>query len=671
MRFIAMGISGKRFLFTLSAIMMIILMVMPSCKSTKLSDADDTMARGEFFDASKMYRKIYNKLTKREERPMRGEVAYKLGTCYQRLNRPANAAASYQNAIRYAYPDSNIYLRLGQMLQANGKYPQAIKEYKTYLEWQPDDKLAQTGIRGCELAIAAKNAEPSRYIVKQSKLFNTRRSDFAPMFGSKEYDILYLTTTNEKVTGENKSEITGMKKGDIWMSKKNEKGEWQRPEPVEGGLNTDADEGIVSFSPDGQTMYLTVARRSETSSTTVEIFTSRRSEAAWSAAQKFEILNDTVTAVGHPAVSPSGTHLYFTSDMPGGYGGLDIWRIDLQEKGGSLENLGPQINTSGNECFPYVRSDSLLYFSSDGHAGFGGLDIFKATLNSTGDRWSVENMGLPMNSTGDDFGITFGPGESGFLSSNRNDARGYDHIYSFIKPDLKISISGWVVDKDDEPVPNAIIRIVGNDGSNQKEVARDDGSFKFNLQRGVKYVMLAGAKGYLNQKVEFESDSAEEDAEYGIDFILASINKPSVVENIFYDFDKATLRPESKTALDEIAVMLDDNPNVSIEMGSHTDRMGSDEYNIDLSERRAKSVVDYLVEKGINPSRLTWVGYGESRPKTVTKRINKEYPQFEEGVTLDEEFIETLSEEDREAADQINRRTEFQVTAIDTDFELL
>lgn len=671
MRFIAMGISGKRLLFTLSAIMMIILMVMPSCKSTKLSDADDTMARGEFFDASKMYRKIYNKLTKREERPMRGEVAYKLGTCYQRLNRPANAAASYQNAIRYAYPDSNVYLRLGQMLQANGKYPQAIKEYKTYLEWQPDDKLAQTGIRGCELAIAAKNAEPSRYIVKQSKLFNTRRSDFAPMFGSKEYDILYLTTTNEKVTGENKSEITGMKKGDIWMSKKNEKGEWQRPEPVEGGLNTDADEGIVSFSPDGQTMYLTVARRSETSSTTVEIYTSRRSEAAWSAAQKFEILNDTVTAVGHPAVSPSGTLLYFTSDMPGGYGGLDIWRIDLQEKGGSLENLGPQINTSGNECFPYVRSDSLLYFSSDGHAGFGGLDIFKATLNSTGDRWSVENMGLPMNSTGDDFGITFGPGESGFLSSNRNDARGYDHIYSFIKPDLKISISGWVVDKDDEPVPNAIIRIVGNDGSNQKEVARDDGSFKFNLQRGVKYVMLAGAKGYLNQKVEFESDSAEEDAEYGIDFILASINKPSVVENIFYDFDKATLRPESKTALDEIAVMLDDNPNVSIEMGSHTDRMGSDEYNIDLSERRAKSVVDYLVEKGINPSRLTWVGYGESRPKTVTKRINKEYPQFEEGVTLDEEFIETLSEEDREAADQINRRTEFQVTAIDTDFELL
>ena len=660
-----MGIGSKRLLYSLSVIMAMFVMAMPSCKSVKMSDADDTMARGEFFDASKMYRKIYNKLTKREERPQRAEVAYKLGQCYQRLNRPANAAAAYQNAIRYEYPDSSVYMRLGQMLQAGGKYPQAITEYRKYLEWRPGDKLAETGMRGCELAMAAKNDNPSRYVVKQSKLFNSRRSDFAPMYGDKEFNTLYFTTTNEKVIGDNKSEITGMKKGDIWVSKKNEKGEWQRPEPAEGELNTDADEGVVSFSPDGQTMYLTVARRSETASTTVEIYTSRRSDATWSAARKFEILNDTVTAVGHPAVSPNGTYLYFTSDMPGGYGGLDIWRIDLVDKGGSLENLGPQINTAGNESFPYARTDSLLYFSSDGHPGFGGLDIFKATLNSTGDRWSIDNLGLPMNSAGDDFGITFGPGESGFLSSNRNDARGYDHIYSFVKPDLKITISGWVVDKDDEPVPNAIIRIVGNDGSNQKEVARDDGSFKFNLQRGVKYVMLAGAKGYLNQKVEFESDSAEEDADYGIDFILASIDKPSVVENIFYDFDKATLRPESKTALDEIAVMLEDNPNVSIEMGSHTDRKGSDEYNIDLSERRAKSVVDYLVERGIHPSRLTWVGYGESRPKTVTKRISKEFPQFEEGVMLDEEFIETLSEEDQEAADQINRRTEFKVTAID------
>lgn len=318
--------------------------------------------------------------------------------------------------------------------------------------------------------------------------------------------------------------------------------------------------------------------------------------------------------------------------------------------------------------FPYSRTDSLLYFASDGHPGFGGLDIFKARLNTTGDRWSVDNMGQPINSAGDDFGITFGPGESGFFSSNRGDGRGYDHLFSFELPEIKVTISGMVLDKDDEPVANAIIRIVGDDGSNQKEVARDDGSFRFNLERGVKYVMKAGAKGYLNVKQEFESDMAEENADYEIDFILAAINKPQVVENIFYDFDKATLRDESKAALDEMAQMLRDNPNVTIEMGAHTDRKGSDEYNINLSNRRAKSVVDYLIDAGIAADRLNPKGYGESVPKTVTKRINRLYPQFAEGTVLNEEFIETLSPEDQEAADQINRRTEFQV--ISTDYEL-
>jgi peptidoglycan-associated lipoprotein len=423
----------------------------------------------------------------------------------------------------------------------------------------------------------------------------------------------------------------------------------------------------MSFSPDGQTMYLTRANRSETANTSVEIYTSRRSDATWSAPQKFEIISDTISAVGHPAVSPDGKYLYFCSDMPGGYGGKDIWRINLEERKGSLENLGPQINTSGDEMFPYVRSDSLIYFASDGHPGFGGLDIFKGYLDSTHQRWSVENMGQPINSTGDDFGITFGAGESGFFSSNRGDGRGYDHIYSFELPDLKITISGMVMDKDEEPVPNAIIRIVGDDGSNQKEIARDDGSFKFNLQRGVKYVMKAGAKGYLNVKQEFETDMAEEDAEYGVDFILTSINKPQVVENIFYDFDKATLRSESKTALDELIQLLKDNPNVTIEMASHCDRWGSEEYNMGLSNRRAKSVVDYLIAGGISEDRLKPEGYGKSRPKVVTKKINREYPQFEEGTVLDEAFIETLSDEDKEAADQINRRTEFQITAIDYD----
>ena len=639
--------------------------VAAGCRTPKLSEADAQFQRGEYYDASVTYKKVYNKLRKKEERPQRGEVAFKMGRCYRLLNMSARASAAFQNALRYEYPDSTTHFMLAQALHADGKYAAALRSYDKYLEFCPDDSLAINCAEGCRTAQEIR-ARGSRYVVKQAKLFNSRRADFCPMYLGADCDQIYYTSTTEKATGDKKSEITGMKNADVFFSKKNEKGEWERPEPVEGELNTEFDEGIVAFSPDAQTMYLTKARRELNAPTSVEIYTSTRSDAKWSAPVKFEITADTLSTFGHPAVSPDGEYLYFVSDMPGGYGGKDIWRISLKERQGSLVNLGPDINTEGNDDFPYVRSDGSLYFSSDGHPGMGGLDIFRATaIGDPADlRWKVENMGFPINSAGDDFGITFGKGEDGFFSSNRGDARGYDHIYSFEYDPVRITIEGLVMDKDEEPVKNAIIRIVGNDGSNQKEVARDDGSFSFALQRGVKYVMLAGAKGYLNQKQEFASDSTMEDANYWVEFILPSISKPSVVKNIFYDYDKADLRPESKTALNELIAVLHDNPNVTIEMASHTDRWGSDAYNINLSERRAKSVVDYLVENGISRDRLQPHGYGKSRPKTVTKRIARLYPQFKEGDILTEEFIKTLSEEDQQAADQINRRTEFSVLSL-------
>ncbi len=635
--------------------------LLSACGGAKLSTADEQMARGEYFDASKTYRKVYNKLSKPSERPLRSEVAYKLAECHSRLYQHSRASAAYQNAIRYGYPDSTVYLKLAREQHAEGKYALAAANYETYLNWKPDDVLARELLSGARSAAAK---QKTRYVVKNFKLANSPRSDYAPQFAGKDLDILYFTSTSEKNTGTHRSEITGMKKGDIWMMKKDERGQWQRPEPVEGELNTEFDEGVISFSPDGQTMYLTRALRSATGNTGVEIYTSQRNDAKWSAPQKFEVTGDTLSSYGHPAVSPSGKYLYFVADFPGGAGGKDIWRINLTERAGSLENLGEWINTPGDEMFPYMRTDSVMYFSSNGRGGFGGLDIYRAEQMPSGG-WNVTNMGKPVNSAADDFGITFGAGESGYFSSNRNDVRGYDHIYSFELPDLKINISGWVVDRDEEPVRGAVIRIVGDDGSNQKQVARDDGSFSFPLQRGVKYVMLAGARGYLNSRQEFVSDTTEVDAEYGIDFTLASINKPVVVENIFYDFDRATLRPESTQALDELVQVLADNPNVTIEMASHTDRKGSDEYNINLSSRRARAVIDYLIAHGIAPDRLQSQGYGESRPKTITKKLARQYPQFEEGQVLTEEFILTLSPEDQDAADQINRRTEFQVLSID------
>ena len=663
----------KRIIYIIVGLMLAsVAMSLSSCKGPKLKDADEAYDRGEYFDAATIYRKLYNKYNRKEDAWLRGELAFQLGMCHLKLNQGNRAAAAFQNAIRYDYEDTTILLRLGQSQQREGQYAAAIKSYNEYLAIAPDSWEAKVGIRGCELAPKWKE-EGSRYTVKQDKILNSRRADYCPMFLDKNLEYVYLTSTNEKSTGELRSEITGTKKGDIYFSKKDEKGVWSRPEVVEGGLNTEHDEGAAAFSPDGSTMYLARAVRQDWP-TIVEIYTSSRSEAKWSAPQKFEITADTLSSYSDPFVSPDGQWLYFASDIPGGQGGIDIWRINLKDKHGTLENLGPQINTKGNDRFPNVRTDSLLYFASDGHPGMGGLDLFVAKLqpreegdNVSMDRWEIENMGVPMNSAGDDFGITFGTGESGYFSSNRGDARGYDHIFSFIKHDLQVWISGYVVDKDDEPVPNAVIRIVGDDGSNQKTAARPDGSFRFDLQRGVKYAMLASADGYLNARQEFESDTVEEDAEYNVDFILAATFKAQVVENIFYDFDKAVLRDESKLALDSMVILLKEHPNIVVEMASHTDRVGSDKYNQGLSQRRAQSVVDYLIENGIPKERLKPTGYGKSRPKTVTKRIHAQYPQFEEGVTLNEEFIKGLSKEDREAADQINRRTEF--TVLDTTYE--
>lgn len=632
------------------------------CRGPKIATADAQMKRGEYYEASKTYRKIYNNL-KRNERSTRGEVAYKMGEAHRMISQYARAAAAYQNAIRYGYPETNAQLYLAQALHAEGKYIPAIRAYEEYLMQVPGSEEAKVGLEGAKLAQSLKE-NPTRYIVRNAKVFNSRRADFAPMFNG---DILYYTTTNEKVTGTTHSEITGMKKSDIWMVGKNEQGQWLRPETIEGELNTDMDEGIISFSPDGETMYLTKARRLPNQDTGVEIYTSKRSDAKWSAAEKFEITADTISNFGHPAVSPSGEYLYFTSDMPG-KGGKDIWRINLNEKAGSLENMSAEINTAGDEEFPYMLTDSVMIFSSNGHPGLGGLDMFRAELQPNG-HWSVKNMGMPMNSSADDFGITYDRGASypkGYFSSNRGDARGYDHLYSFELPDLKIVLNGWITDLEEEPIAGAIVRIVGTDGSNQRTATGGDGSYSFNLNRGISYAMLAGAKGYLNARQEFATDTAEADAEYGIDFMLASLSQPNIVENIFYDFDKATLRPESKTALDELITLLRDNPHITIQMTSHTDRMGAEEYNLDLSHRRAKSVVDYLIEAGIEADRLDYQGYGKSQPKTVTKRVVRQYPQFKEGDVLTEEFILALPEEaDREAADQINRRTEFNIVSID------
>ena len=629
-----------------------------SCKTAKLSDAVTKQERGEYYDAAQIYRKVYTK-TSPKKTWLRGSIAFHLGECYYKTGNAQRALIAYSNAMRYNYPDSSSILRSAQMMHKLGRYADAIKQYQTFLDSVPNNILAKNGITGCDSAIVWKQ-NPTLYAVKKMDKFNSRDGEFSPMLSGEKYDQIIITSSRKDATGDTKSGITGLKNNDFYLIKQDEKGQWMKPVKMDTTLNTIFDEGACSLSQDGSTLYYTYCGEEEGFPKTAEIRKSSRSGAAWSAGEKVEIFKDSLIMAAHPSVGKDG-YLYFVSDF-GGYGGTDIWRILISDIGtGNPENLGPEINTPGNEMFPYMRDDTTLYFSSDGHPGMGGLDIFKAKQNKAG-KWEIENMKSPVNSMADDFGITFeGQKERGFFSSNRNDSRGADHIFSFERPTIQVSIEGWVLNKDEDLIDSAIVRIVGKDGTDLRVFPRkDDGTYTTEVARGMDYVMMGSAPGYLNQKQILSVPDEEKSDTFYVDFYLASITKPVLID-IFYDFNQATLRPESKKALDELIALLNDNPNVTIELSAHTDRIGSDEYNINLSQRRAQSVVDYLIKGGIDKDRLTAVGYGKSQPKEVTKKMAEKYDFLKEGQKLDADFVGTLTPEQQDIADQINRRTEFKV----------
>ena len=646
--------------FTIYVLFLLIVSSLYSCKSAKLSDAEEKQRIGEYYEAAAIYRKVYTK-TSPKKRDLRGYIAYRMAECNRLINNTAKATSAYMNAIRYDYPDSTVYLRMGQMLQKTGRYPEAIKKYDIYMENDPSNLLAINGIQGCELAPGWKK-NPTRYEVRRMDKFNSRRGEFSPMLAGDKYDQLYFASSRSKDKDAKVSAITGQNNNNLFLVKQDEKGAWLAPVELEDEVNTEYDEGTPSFSPDGNTMYYTYCAQDPEGPRTAEIYISTRSSAKWGKGTRATIVKDSVTALGHPSISPDGKYLYFVSDAVGGFGGKDIFRARVAGNDfGPMENLGEEINTPGDEMFPYVRDSVTLYFASNGHPGMGGLDLFKATQDSTG-KWNVENLGAPINSMGDDFGITFaGKEERGFFCSNRNDARGYDHIYSFELPTITIFIEGIVNDVDEYPIEDATVRIVGKDGLNVKVPVKKDGTYRVELERDIRYVMMASARGYLNQNYELHTGPEEKNETYIVDFFLSPISKPVVIDNIFYDFDKATLRPESKKALDEMIKMLNDNPNVTIELGAHTDRKGTDQYNERLAQRRAQSVVDYLIAGGIEAARLEAKGYGESVPKTINKKMAKQFDFLKEGDVLTEEFILALPPEQQEIADQINRRTEFKV----------
>lgn len=633
-----------------------------SCGAEKaLRKAEQREALGEYSEAAKYYKKAYSK-TPVKQRDKRGERAFKMAECYRRINYAARAVGAYKNAVRYHYPDSSTFLYLADMQRMTGDYKNALKNYEVYHTYKPGDNRAVNGMQSCKDAPVWKK-NPNRYIVKKFDLFNSRRAEYAPMYAGEDTEQIYFTSTREDARGEDLSGITGMKAPDIFISRKNEKEKWQKPEPLESEVNSDFEDGACCFTPDGKTMYFTRCQMDSDYPRFAEIFKSTRSDATWSAPQKCEIVKDTLSSLAHPAVSPDGEWLYFTSDMPGGEGGKDIWRVRFSAEGfGGVENLGNRINTPGDEMFPSFRPNGELYFASNGHPGMGGLDLFKAIWDEEKEQWDITNLQAPMNSQADDFGMTFeGPYNRGFFTSNRGDARGWDHLFTFELPEVIKTITGWVYEKEGYELPEAIVHLVGNDGTNKKLSVKMDGSFTERVNPEVHYVLLGTCKGFLNYKQEVQVDSTNESRDYVLQFPLSSMTHPVLLENIFYEFDKATLTEASAASLDSLIILLNDNPNVTIELSAHCDYKGSDAYNLRLSQKRAETVVDYLIKGGISADRLIAKGYGESSPKVLRKKLAAQLGFLKEGDTLTEEFILTLSEEQQEICNALNRRTEFKV----------
>jgi outer membrane protein OmpA-like peptidoglycan-associated protein len=656
--------------------------LLASCGAdTAMKKGDKFYALGEYYDAAAQYKKAYSQ-TPAKERPKRGERALKMADCYRRINQTQRAIAAYNNALRYKQADTTAIFHLAQLQLKNGSYKEAEKTFLQLIDslGTTESKLSplsshlspliKTGLESARMAPQWKaEAEYSGYTVKKQEFFNSRRAEYSPALAGDDFDQLYFSSTRNQAKGEEISGITGTKNADIFFSQKDDKGKWSKPEPIDSDLNTEDDEGACTFSSDFKTMYLTVCKTDPDYPRFAQVATAKRSDASWGKATVLDISRDTLSTFAHPCVSPDGQWLYFVSDMPGGQGGYDIWRAELSGNGVlEIENVGAPINTPGDELFPTFRPNGDFYFSSNGHPGFGGLDIYYVDKNDSSlfplhSSLQIEHPGWPLNSAGDDFGMTFeGLHNRGYFSSNRGDARGWDHIYSFEKSEVVQTVKGWVYEQDGYELPQGLVYMVGNDGTNKKISVRGDGSFVEEIKPGVSYVFLGTCKGYLNHKEELQVEPVLESEEYVLQFPLASITAPVLIDNIFYDFDKATLRPESTEALDKLIVLLNENSNVTIELSAHTDNRGSDQYNERLSQRRAESVVNYLIEHGIAADRLSPVGYGEKKPKIIKKKLTEKYPWLKADDQLTEEFINALDDEEKqEICHQLNRRTEFTV----------
>lgn len=618
----------------------------------------------EYYKAITLLKKAYSK---EKDKANKADIIYKTAECYRFVNDTKQAETWYRKALKLKYPENKIQLYYADALKANGKFEEATEEYEKYAQLEPEDPRGKNGAEACALAQQWID-NPSRYVVNNEVQLNGKFMDFAPSYASANHKELYFTSSRNGAAGNDVDGWTGQGFTDVFASTIDNKGKWSKPKPLPATINSIFNEGAAVMNADFTQMVFTRCGVKKKVKMGCELYLSKKEGSNWSEPEllpfflKDEGDDSTQVTVGHPAWSADGKTLVFASDAEGGKGGRDLWKSTYDEekkRWGAPVNMG-DLNTQGDEMYPFIHNDGTLYFASNGHIGMGGLDIFMA--EAQGDSWgNVTNMRYPINSNADDFGIIFEKEqEKGYFTSNREDGKGSDDIYSFLLPALKFTLCGTVTDyKTKKAIAEATVSLVGTDGSSLETTTDAQGKYCFDLSPATSYVITAGKKDYyLNKTGKTTTVGFEEDKDLVHDFELDPINRVIDLPNIFYDLGKWDLRPESKVALDGLVETLNDNPTIVIELGSHTDTRGSDAANLALSQKRAQSVVNYLIENDIDDARLVAKGYGETTPKVLDSDVG----QFKKGSVINDAFIAKLGTEDeKEEAHQLNRRTEFKV----------
>ncbi len=656
--------------------------------------------------AAELLQKDYNRAELPDEK---AKLAYQIAESYNFNNNYESAAEWYYKASDLGY-ESIAILNYALMLKAQEKYEEALKEFEKYLMEEPYRRPEITlEIEASNKAIAWKQRQENEYerdtYVTELTILNSGAADFNPVLF--QNDKLIITSSRETSTGENKDSWTGDKFYDLYVSDIKDANSFTAPELFKGPFNSEYNDGTLAFNKDYTEVFFT---RCGSSDRKVDdycgIYVSNLlPDGGWAEPIALPFFDDTMN-IGTPCLSPDGNTLFFAATNPDGYGGSDLYMSKRTETGwDAASNIGQVINTSGNEVFPYFDNEGNFYFSSDKHPGMGGLDIFSATWKN-GKFSNIKNLEYPINSGADDFGfilldkkrfVNSDTLSAGYFSSNRKGGMGDDDIYLFVKTKKKLPppvyvLKGKVFQKvysdsldvnsavlDTIPLDNAIATLSYPDVLTLlgKWTLKDENGFSVQVDSLKDYKLTGMKEGYFNNTSFTTTKSIKGKpgdtvfvyAEVVLDKIPIAIGEKAgeiKLKNIYYDYNDSSLRAESFPELDQLVKLLNENPGLNIQLNSHTDARGNDKYNEKLSRGRANSVVKYLIEHGIAAERLTYKGYGESSPSTLTS--DETLPDgtiVPKGSVLTEAFINKYKakKDNFEYLHQLNRRTTFQVTS--------